>query len=164
MPDLPQRDFSRPSVTRDIRSMREVNSHVVIRFKEIKRLEDATLDDAFLKINHASADTTMKEKIDWIWHNIFNSMQQSIFGCVSLLKSYTNIADMIANAIKNWLLQPKINYYSQLKMLCHILPSNLLQQPIISFSVFIYKHWFKSWLKCATLYSLSFIIIGEYTQ
>ena len=61
MPDLPQRDFSRPSVTRDIRSMREVNSHVVIRFKEIKRLEDA-LDDAFLKINHASA--TLKEKID----------------------------------------------------------------------------------------------------
>jgi len=46
---------------------------------------------------------------------------------ISQSKSYTDIADRLT--------QPKIDCYSQLKMLCHILPSNLLQQPIFSFSV-----------------------------
>jgi len=37
--------------------------------------------------------SALKEKIGLIWHNIFNWLQQSIFGCVNLLKSYAGIMD-----------------------------------------------------------------------
>jgi len=51
---------------------------------------------------------------------------------------------LIALAYRNPVLtdklkQPKIRCCNQLKIQCHILSSNLLQQPIFSFSVDLYK-------------------------
>jgi len=37
----------------------------------------------------------LKEKIGWIWHSIFNTRQQPILDCVSLSKSYVNIANRL---------------------------------------------------------------------
>ena len=66
-----------------------------------------------------------KEKIDREWLSI-----AFLIGCsqflVNLSKFYTNIA--------NKLMQWKIGYCNQLKKR-HILPSNLLRQPIFSFSI-----------------------------
>jgi len=47
------------------------------------------------------------------------SILKEKIGCYSKL-------DKIWHSILNWLKQSKIGYCSQLKMLCHILPSNLL--------------------------------------